>query len=217
MSLTQIAKKHGTSSATVCRVMKKFSAGLPPSLARGRLEYTVHRHHWKEYYAWCLCTEALMTIRMATWLCAKSNLVAVAWSVMALAASGTSAAQVHFGYDTPVSERTSEVGCYTTATKVLDAMPQGPVFWHLYNYPTRAAAEAVRDLAGPSLRRSGGSGSTPSRRRDGIRLAVNEWQQLARCQSPQANNTQQSIWKRSSRRAWKESPIGIQDPKLGMC
>jgi quercetin dioxygenase-like cupin family protein len=88
-----------------------------------------------------------MTTCMATWRRANANLVAIAWSVMALAAAQTASAQLH-GCDTPVSERTSEVGCYTSAIKVLGAMPEGPVFWHLYNYPTRAAAEAVKGPRG---------------------------------------------------------------------
>src|SRR5215472_2244166 len=80
--------------------------------------------------------------RAAMWRSANVGLAVTAWSVMVLAVS-ISAQDHHSGCDTPVSKRTNEVGCYTTATRVLGAMPQGPVFWHLYNYPTRAAAEAV--------------------------------------------------------------------------
>ena len=86
-----------------------------------------------------------MTTRMALWQSASSKLVAITWSVMILA--GTTSAQSH-GCDTPVSECKSEVGCYTTATTVLGAMPQGPVFWHLYNYATRAVAEAAKGPRG---------------------------------------------------------------------
>jgi quercetin dioxygenase-like cupin family protein len=53
-------------------------------------------------------------------------------------------AQVPGGCNTPVSERTSDVGCYLDATKDLGELPQVPLFWYLYNYPTRAAAEAAK-------------------------------------------------------------------------
>ena len=82
-----------------------------------------------------------MITRAAMWRSANVGLTVTAWSVV-LAAS-MSAQDHHSGCDTPVSKRTNEVGCYTTATRVLGAMPKGPVFWHLYNYPTRAAAEVV--------------------------------------------------------------------------
>jgi quercetin dioxygenase-like cupin family protein len=48
------------------------------------------------------------------------------------------------GCDVPVAAKTKEVGCYLTATETLDKLPSGEVFWHLYEYPTRAAAQAVK-------------------------------------------------------------------------
>jgi quercetin dioxygenase-like cupin family protein len=47
------------------------------------------------------------------------------------------------GCDVPVAQRTSETGCYLVATQVLPKAPTGPVFWHIYSYPSRAAAEAA--------------------------------------------------------------------------
>lgn len=47
------------------------------------------------------------------------------------------------GCETPVSERTAEQGCYLLATETLETLPPGQLFWHLYTYPTRAAAEAA--------------------------------------------------------------------------
>lgn len=44
----------------------------------------------------------------------------------------------------PVSERTSEMGCWIVATEVLGPLPKAPMFWHLYSFTTRAAAEAAR-------------------------------------------------------------------------
>jgi hypothetical protein len=57
-------------------------------------------------------------------------------------------APVPGGCDTPVGERTSEVGCYLDATELLGELPRVPLFWHLYNYPTRAAAEANKGPRG---------------------------------------------------------------------
>jgi hypothetical protein len=47
------------------------------------------------------------------------------------------------GCDVPVSQRTSETGCYLTATMQLPQLPRVPLFWHVYSYPSRAAADAI--------------------------------------------------------------------------
>jgi quercetin dioxygenase-like cupin family protein len=47
------------------------------------------------------------------------------------------------GCDVPVAQRTSDTGCYLTATLVLPELPSGPIYWHVYSYPSRAVAEAV--------------------------------------------------------------------------
>jgi quercetin dioxygenase-like cupin family protein len=52
------------------------------------------------------------------------------------------------GCGTPVSERKTESGCYTTAETSLGVLPSGSLFWHLYAYPSRAAAEAARGPKG---------------------------------------------------------------------
>jgi len=56
--------------------------------------------------------------------------------------------QVPGGCETPVTERTSEIGCYTTAAESLGTLPEGPLYWHLYQYPSRPAAEAAKGLHG---------------------------------------------------------------------
>lgn len=53
-------------------------------------------------------------------------------------------ARVPGGCDVPVAKRTAETGCYLLATESLKTLPAKEVFWHLYTYPTRAAAEAAR-------------------------------------------------------------------------
>lgn len=53
-------------------------------------------------------------------------------------------ARVPGGCDVPASERKAETGCYLLATESLKALPAGEIFWHLYTYPTRRAAETAR-------------------------------------------------------------------------
>jgi hypothetical protein len=50
--------------------------------------------------------------------------------------------------ETPVSERASDTGCYLAAETSLGVLPAGPLFWHLYSYPTRNAATAAQALRG---------------------------------------------------------------------
>jgi hypothetical protein len=52
------------------------------------------------------------------------------------------------GCSTPVSQRRNPAGCYTTTEAPLGVLPPGPLFWHLYTYPTRAEAEAARGKRG---------------------------------------------------------------------
>jgi quercetin dioxygenase-like cupin family protein len=70
-------------------------------------------------------------------------------SVLVLATGTTTAsAQIPGACTTPVTERASEVGCYLTATEALGTLGQAPVFWHLYTYPTRTAAEGAKGPRG---------------------------------------------------------------------
>jgi quercetin dioxygenase-like cupin family protein len=52
------------------------------------------------------------------------------------------------GCDVPVSQRTSETGCYLVATTPLGTLPSAPMYWHLYRYPSRAGAEAAKGMNG---------------------------------------------------------------------
>ena len=98
----------------------------------------------------------LVTTRRRVWLRAHVLLLAIEGSALLAAscassqtASGPALGQAPTGAPPgactmPVSQRTNEVGCYLTATEVLCTFTQGAQFWHLYNYPTRAAAETVK-------------------------------------------------------------------------
>jgi quercetin dioxygenase-like cupin family protein len=48
----------------------------------------------------------------------------------------------------PVSERTSEIGCWINIDAPLGPLPRAPVFWHIDSYPTRADAAAARGTRG---------------------------------------------------------------------
>jgi quercetin dioxygenase-like cupin family protein len=82
------------------------------------------------------------TKTIGTWQGKK--LAAMACAIV-LAGAEPALAQVPGRCEVPISQRAGgEAGCYVTATEPLGAMPAGPVYWHLYNYPTRAAADAVK-------------------------------------------------------------------------
>jgi quercetin dioxygenase-like cupin family protein len=42
----------------------------------------------------------------------------------------------------PAAGRANPMGCYVTAEVPVGLLPAGRVYWHLYTYPTRAAAES---------------------------------------------------------------------------
>jgi quercetin dioxygenase-like cupin family protein len=50
--------------------------------------------------------------------------------------------------ETPVSARTSGIGCYVAAIEKLGVLADSPVFWHLYVFPSRSAAEAIKPAHG---------------------------------------------------------------------
>jgi quercetin dioxygenase-like cupin family protein len=74
----------------------------------------------------------------------RVTLIAIVYLVTALATCEQALAQIC----RPVSERTGEVGCWITVDAALGQLPQGPIFWHLDIYPTRAEAEAAKGPRG---------------------------------------------------------------------
>jgi len=79
---------------------------------------------------------------------ATHKLALITWLLASATATGMVHAQVPGGCNTPVSQRTGEVGCYLAATEFLGVLPQGPLFWHLHVYPSRAAAETAKGPRG---------------------------------------------------------------------
>ena len=57
-------------------------------------------------------------------------------------------ARIPGGCDVPVAQRTSDTGCYLTATLVLPELPSGPIYWHVYSFPSKAAAAAAPQRPG---------------------------------------------------------------------
>ena len=55
------------------------------------------------------------------------------------------------GCDVPVDRRAGEFGCYLTATQALEKLPDEAIFWHVYSYPTRAAAAAARQTSASTV------------------------------------------------------------------
>ena len=52
------------------------------------------------------------------------------------------------GCNVPASQRAGDIGCYLSATETLGALPEDARFWHIYNYPTLPAVEAVKGPRG---------------------------------------------------------------------
>ncbi|MGH8240788.1 MAG: hypothetical protein ACREXP_27750, partial [Steroidobacteraceae bacterium] len=77
----------------------------------------------------------------------SSRFAVIFWAIAILPSSSWAqlpGTRVPGGCDVPVAARTKEVGCYLTATETLGQLPAGELFWHLYEYPTRAAAAAAK-------------------------------------------------------------------------
>jgi quercetin dioxygenase-like cupin family protein len=68
--------------------------------------------------------------------------------LLRLSAPGSNHAQLPGPCETPASARTSDTGCYVAAIEDVGVLPKSPVFWHLYVYPDRSAAEALKPAKG---------------------------------------------------------------------
>lgn len=75
--------------------------------------------------------------------------VVLAWSFTTISLSSQSTTQpLSFGTCKPVSERTTEVGCWILVEQVVGRVEQAQVFWHLDVYPTRGEAEKAKGARG---------------------------------------------------------------------
>ncbi|SAK93541.1 hypothetical protein AWB79_06963 [Caballeronia hypogeia] len=72
---------------------------------------------------------------------------AVGVALIGLAASGDLLAQTG-GACIPVSERTTEFGCFVHAEQHLHKLAAGPIYWHIDRFPDRSSAEAAKSMNG---------------------------------------------------------------------
>jgi quercetin dioxygenase-like cupin family protein len=77
-------------------------------------------------------------------IAASMKLVATALAFALTPANVASAQAVAGGSCKPVSQRTSEVGCWIIAHEQLGELTKPEVLWHLDVFPTRASAEAAK-------------------------------------------------------------------------
>jgi quercetin dioxygenase-like cupin family protein len=80
---------------------------------------------------------------------------AIMVGLLELSTCGSERAQLPGPCETPVSERTSDIGCYVSAIEDVGVLPPSPVFWHLYQYPDRSTAEALKPANGTVVRAFG--------------------------------------------------------------
>jgi len=86
-----------------------------------------------------------MTISVAEVRCSASRkLLEFLGLALSFAVVTPVLAQIPGKCSAPVAERTSEVGCYVDANEDLGELPQVPLFWHIYNFPSSATALAVK-------------------------------------------------------------------------
>jgi hypothetical protein len=90
-----------------------------------------------------------LNMRLTTRSCASSAAVILACFLTTISVSGQSDSQLHsFGVCKPVSERTTEVGCWILVDQPVGRIEQGQVSWHLDVYPTRPEAEKAKGPRG---------------------------------------------------------------------
>ena len=58
------------------------------------------------------------------------------------------------GCETPVTERPGDAGCYLVTSEAMQDLPES-VYWHLYTYPTMAAARGAKARNGVALQSLG--------------------------------------------------------------
>jgi hypothetical protein len=79
----------------------------------------------------------------------QCSLSSLSVGILAIALPAAAAiAAVPSGPCRPVSDRTSEVGCWVLSEHPIGELTQSEVFWHLDTYPSRAAAEAATSAVG---------------------------------------------------------------------
>jgi hypothetical protein len=88
-------------------------------------------------------------MKWVTRSCSPLASVVLVWLLTTISLSAQSNARLpSFGVCKPVSERTTEVGCWILVDHPVGRIEQGQVFWPLDVYPTRPEAEKTKGPKG---------------------------------------------------------------------
>ena len=81
-------------------------------------------------------------------LAAVAFLIALSQSAIASAQASEYRGRIGQVGCRPVKERTGETGCWILVNASVGKLPVGPVYWHLYSYPSQAAADTANASRG---------------------------------------------------------------------
>ncbi len=93
--------------------------------------------------AWCV-TSSLLVIVAGCRSASPHDVPQSAPSVAAVAP----APDPNRGCNLAIADRTSDAGCWVTVQTSLGVLNDGPLFWHVYGFPSTAAAESARSARG---------------------------------------------------------------------
>ena len=96
--------------------------------------------------------------RLDKWIARSQQLVgvlAILVCAFRLGMGEPAFAQKGFAGCLPVSERSSEVGCWILTSESVGQLPPHPVFWHLDKFSTKALAEKAKEPRGTVLQALG--------------------------------------------------------------
>ena len=80
--------------------------------------------------------------------CSSSSAITLLVALLTLLAHQPSSAQPPGACNVSAAGHHGRIGCYLSASDTLGALPAVPLFWHLYDYPTVAAARSARGPRG---------------------------------------------------------------------
>jgi hypothetical protein len=115
----------------------------------------------------------------------------------------------------PVAQRMQDMGCWILASEQLGPMSSGPLYWHLYAYPTRAAAESAKMQKQTVVESLGRVWLMSMRRRIGGPRAENVSRSLDRSTRIQLAAIRRNTWKRFFHPDSIHRFIAIQGPRRG--
>jgi len=112
---------------------------------------------FQRFTPWCMLTALSgfpedYIMKWKTSCCAPPASIVFVWLLTTISLCTQLNAQLPAsGTCKPVSERTTEVGCWILIDQPIGRIEQGQVFWHLDVYPTRSKAEKAKGQRGTVL------------------------------------------------------------------